>query len=209
MHLEGRKLRRTQLICVCLAAMAASSTVSNISGQNRDGTRRAPWKPNASSLRLLAHEVRFDRYAIRPPMGFTLTESRSNDASVYTWKSGQRAEGPPISLVVIVGVPPANERGPTLDKTLEKGLAGLKNSEIRYFQDWTFTPKERGVIDGREFVRARFAATLKTYNQPMRGIMYATRDGASSIALMSQDTGPNADAGLKAPEAAIMTFHRP
>jgi hypothetical protein len=187
-------------------ALAVSIAYVSACGQGAKQTRTHSWKPDASALSHLAPETKFAKYAIRPPANFTFTESAKGDFHRYLWKSGPRVIAPPTALEVVIATPPPKEEALLLEKSLEYSLAGLMKSQQKRFGDWKRSASERGMINGKPFVRATFSATLIGPNEPIKGFMYLTKHGNSLIVLAWQDIGEGIKESEPICEAAVLTF---
>jgi hypothetical protein len=159
-------------------------------------------------LAQLAPEAFIDGYRLRPPRGYSQSRDLKSGAVVYTWKGPPRLDGSCPQLLVLLFPLPAAERDLGLETTLRNFLTGYKGSQAALFPTWNQTPTERGQINSRDFVRARFNGSNATGLVRMSGFTYLTIDGEKMIVLCSQDLSPHDATSLRLAEAAALTFRK-
>lgn len=167
----------------------------------------APWVPSSSLVSTLSPSARYGSFRLRAPKGYVAQKQTARAAGEgFAWTGPERTEGPRAFLLVgIVPVPPKEAVKYTAEKALDRFLAAIEKRR----QGWKRSAVERGKINGRAFVRARWSGKDTETGAAMRGFNYVSYDGKTVIQIASQDADPHAAGSLKTTEAAALTFRRP
>jgi hypothetical protein len=163
------------------------------------------WVPDKALLTKLAPYTTVAGYQVRPPKGYDAIEPppAPPGGKYFGWAGARRADKSSPSLTVAVATPPPEvATKATLEQFLDSMLNGVKIRRT----NWKQTAVERGQVNGRTFLRARWSGTIKDWK--MHGFMYVTRDGDTFIAVSSQDVEPHHTEALKLAEAAALTFKK-
>lgn len=172
----------------------------------------APWGPawtaDPAALAALGDEVEVDAYRLRLPPGLRSMPppaSTPPGAQVSSWQGAPRADGTTPSLSVMIWTPAPEE---AKESALEAALTAMVDGVKRRRTEFSRTSPERGTIDGRPFMRARWTGKEPARGIPMGGVAYLGLDGPRLLYFNTQDAEPHLEAALRLGEAGILSLRK-
>jgi len=150
------------------------------------------WQPDEARSKRLAAAAKFEGWSIRPLSGYENRTKKDARETRTTWvKQDQGA------MSVIQALNPADKI------TLEQGLDRVVELMKQRWRNVELTPYERGVIDGKTFVRTRYSAEgLPGVAGRGFGFVYATYDAKTPFVI----TGFGTEKTIEDVEASALTF---
>jgi hypothetical protein len=164
------------------------------------------WQADPAALTLLAPMTDVHGYALRPPLGYTLSSVEDKFAHTYTWQGVSRDAGSAPEMIVVV-IPPVLGIAVTQpDRAIGCYMREVRHNVLSVSEE----PTQQGRVDGRLFWRAAWHGTAGAPNGSIavRGFVYATREQGAVILIGGHDASPYADQTLAVAEASALTLHR-
>ncbi|CAN5886216.1 hypothetical protein BH23PLA1_BH23PLA1_19570 [soil metagenome] len=184
-------LKLRMALLTTLGLFAASIPLPSYCQQGQGG-ELPEWQPDEARVQQLADETRFEGWAIRPPRDYQHRVTPDANEKRYLW--AKQGEG---ALVVIEANVPAGQVTP--EKALEAYLNMLKSRARNLNQ----SPFERGLVNGKVFLRTRFSAEgLPGVPGSGFGFVYQTMEGNKPMVI----TGSGTRATIENIEAAALTI---
>lgn len=150
------------------------------------------WEPSGARSKRLAAESKFDGWTIRPPQGHPHRTNKAANETRTAW-----AKQPEGAIIVIQAHVDLGQT--TLEQGLERYLSTLKGR----LKKFGHTPFERGLINGKTFMRTRFSAEgLPGVSGKGYGFAYVTLDTKTPFSV----TGFGTEASIQDLEASALTF---
>ncbi len=150
------------------------------------------WGPDEARSKRLAAEMKFEGWSIRPLAGYEHRTKKDDRETRTTWIKPEQG-----GMTVNQTLNPADQI------TLEQGLDRVVNLMKQRFRNVELTPYERGMIEGKTFVRTRYSAeNLPGVAGRGFGFVYATYDAKTPFVI----TGFGTEKTIEDLEASALTF---
>jgi hypothetical protein len=162
------------------------------------------WTPDPALHKKLVATVQFHGYQMQLPKEYTQTlPPEQKGFSLVAWLGAARKDGSqPCVILLLFDLPESEQKNSTDESVMKESLADKARRTTNFKQ----TTIERGTLNGRVFLRARWSGVSKTNNKPINGVVYLCREGNSFIQLSSQDLAPYTTTIMPLHETAMRTF---
>lgn len=165
------------------------------------------WSLKPGAVSQLAPEKALFGWVIRPPKGYVFTQRADGLNQVYIFQGDPHPDGSSPAIWIVTGDARRVQNMKAQDEVvMDQYMIQLHTNR----DNWKESPIERGLIQGRQFVRRRWSATQNVNGTAHRlhGIVYMHVSASKFAALTCVDSDPYSNKTLGIMEPSLLTFHK-